>query len=518
MKKTMLILVGAIVIVSCKKTNDLPAPPTPTIPTLTKKGTDKLVTPPKTKVELIYTIKGGNTDDGDSRIEFSVDPSSTVSIATLNSFVVEYLRDADSSSILSTSFNPQSAGTLYLPMVKKDALYTLRITFNATAGASGTFILRTKLSSGLTDNTGWVKSTVITFGTDVVSFASDPDSPDTTQLVLGGTEVRMQTFKIFVQGNPTLTGFVIPVTNIGSVQTVSIWDSAGTTMLGSTSTFSAGVATISTNTAQPNVWARYVVRVQLKPVTSAAMSNIAVQTSVSSVSFKTTDGLPKVATGSATGNSMQIFKSALSVSSPGASGLLQNGIQNNLNVATVSSAGGSSAVKTLSWDVGLLDNFPDTNVLKIKNLGIKVNNSVLAPGTFSFTNQNGVVIDSLTELDTRLYVTFTGEILIPAGSSTTITLLGTPMGYVSGGDAWKSRVLVNDSPTNLRYLNAGSPVGVLAKLADIQAPTASAVVYAMLVSDNASGGSHSATLGASTPDWTNSRWVGGETAWYVLTR
>lgn len=339
----------------------------------------------------------------------------------------------------------------------------------------------------------------------------DPMTP-ANQTIIGNQEVELVRMKIKSIGGPSFienqTVQLGDLNALTAVSTVKVYDSAaGVSTLIGTGTISGQSSVVNLNlTIAENAEKTFLVKVSIGSIVgNVSGSNLSATSD--KINYKDAGGTSKVNDIDRVGNIFSLIKAKQVFTSVALSGILQNNTLADGCKNKITSVGGNTATKQLTYEVTLVDNGTHVDTLSYVNLYLKVN-GVLQTNV-RFTNSAGQIIDSIGPGDKIVHVTYVSgpaESINPVGVGTEYVLGGRFKGFIhlsSDGDLASIKLIAVDAPLPsgaYRYANSGvAPDNLNAKIWTSPNANAGAVVQNNVWSDM-SDPNHNFGFGVATGD------------------
>ena len=343
-------------------------------------------------------------------------------------------------------------------------------------------------------HTGFVPGQRVTFANVNVSTKLSLQTP-ASMLVSGDQDVVTTIFTVSATGQPVISAVKVTIPNWQVVSSVDILNGAASI---GTAPVAGSVTTVPVTVPMNSDSKDLKVSLNLRPVASGqSASNI--RTSVS-IQYKLPNGTVRSNDTLRNGNDIWVYKSVPTFTFNPLSGSIVNNVPLKVISITITAPSqGDVGFKQFGFPVVLADNGTN-DTLELGTPRFELDGVSIS--TRSCENASGDTISKLGENDQHLFVTFTNEITIPAGTSKKIELWLTPKNFdQSEGDGFGIGFAGDAEQTAYQYVNKGTS-GFHAKLAGTQSATNSAKVYNCLWSDKAHP-SHTGLYGLSSPDWYN---------------
>ena len=495
---------------------------------------------PQTAYKLgSWTISAGSSEDltlNTFSVDFGAVSGTTFTAADLSNVYFKYgasgVMTTPLSSVAATS-NTYSAN-LTIP---KGTSTTIELFGNILSGAitatdsiRGTLtVTGTSVTSGTTVTTSAVNGQTIVYNTGSLTISVDGSSP-LNRIVAGNQEVTAGVFK-FQASNDSFTVTRVNV-SVGSatiasaVSAVKLYD--GATLVGTLGftgdDADSGTGNMASFTGLswviPSNTSKFLtVKLMLNQIGTgfgSSQQNAAVQ--LDEVRYQDSTGALTTHTTDYTANQMYVYKTVPTVAQvPLTTATLVNGVARDLYRVTLSaSSQGNLAVRQVKFPVTWSDGggAGDTllmNSWKVFQDGTEVTSVVTVQDQ---AGQDIETTGNFGESDTTVVVTWPGtsELVVPAGSSVTLTLRATPAGFnvtdastATAPDSF-SIYMAGDSSHNgsSTFINVGTSVTSVMKLFTSAAAGDAGASNANLIWSDNSSSTHNAAAGTSSSgDWAN---------------
>lgn len=433
----------------------------------------------------------------------------------------------DTANTFSTNVNIAAGQTLSVEVYADLASGATDGDGTADTGISSITVGYTTTGGSSTSTTASeVTGQTITAGTGTFTTALDGSSP-LNRIVAGNQEVTAAAFK-FTASNETYTIKEIQVA-VGSaaissvISTVQLYDGAtpvGAPVAFSQSSNTAALVTGLNVVVPANTNKVITAKLMLNTIgTSAGTSQSNAALTLDSAKYSDSQGVETTDGTDRAGNQLYVFKSIPTVAQVDlANGTLVNGQATDLYKFTISaSAQGAIALKQLklpvTWSDGGTADTLQVQSLKFFENGVDITSNV------EITDEDGNSVEStsgLLESDGTLSIAWnsTLEGTVPAGSTTTFTVRGTPLDFrLTGADTVGDTVslyLAGDASANgtSMFLNDETDIGagqseIWELFTSAAASSSDGTAANFIWSDNSSSSHVADGNASSTGDWAN---------------